>query len=117
MPLASLKDVSLYYEEAGSGFPLVLCHEFGGSLDSWRAQVHFFSRRYRVISFNARGYPPSDVPSDLKPRADIRVRATPPGGKPIEFTTVCRIDTPVEVDYYRNGGILQTVLRRMARTG
>ena len=66
MPLARLKDVSLYYEEAGSGFPLVLCHEFGGSLDSWRAQVHFFTRRYRVISFNMRGYPPSDVPSDPK---------------------------------------------------
>ncbi len=66
MPLARLKDVSLYYEEAGSGFPLVLCHEFGGSLDSWLAQVHFFSRRYRVISYNMRGYPPSDVPSDPK---------------------------------------------------
>ncbi len=58
-----------------------------------------------------------DVPSDLEPRAEIRVRATPPGGRPIEFTTVCRIDTPVEVEYYRNGGILHTVLRRMARAG
>jgi len=58
-----------------------------------------------------------EVPSDLKPRVDIRVRATPSGGRPIEFTTVCRIDTPVEVEYYRNGGILHTVLRRMARTG
>jgi aconitate hydratase len=34
-------------------------------------------------------------------------------GEPITFTTICRIDTPVEVDYYRNGGILQTVLRKM----
>ena len=58
-----------------------------------------------------------EVPSDLEPRAEIRVRATPPGGRPIEFTTVCRIDTPVEVDYYRNGGILHMVLRRMARSG
>ncbi|MHC4615361.1 MAG: aconitate hydratase AcnA [Planctomycetota bacterium] len=56
-----------------------------------------------------------DVPADLKPGLAIRVRAAKPGGKAIEFATTCRIDTPVEVDYYRNGGILHTVLRRMAR--
>jgi hypothetical protein len=33
----------------------------------------------------------------------------------VAFTTICRIDTPVEVDYYRNGGILHTVLRKMAK--
>ncbi|MBM4113156.1 MAG: aconitate hydratase AcnA [Phycisphaerae bacterium] len=55
-----------------------------------------------------------DVPQDLKPKQEIRVRATKPkGGAPTEFLAVCRVDTPVEVDYYRNGGILQTVLRRM----
>lgn len=64
MPVARLQDVSLFYEEAGTGFPLVLCHEFGGSMESWKAQVSFFSRRYRLITYNARGYPPSDVPSD-----------------------------------------------------
>ena len=53
------------------------------------------------------------LPRDLKPKQDIVVRATKPGAAPIEFTTVCRVDTPVEVDYYRNGGILQTVLRKM----
>ncbi|MHC4384721.1 MAG: aconitase family protein, partial [Planctomycetota bacterium] len=58
-----------------------------------------------------------DVPADLKPGQAIRVRAAKPGGKAIEFATTCRIDTPVEVDYYRNGGILHTVLRRMAGTG
>ena len=58
-----------------------------------------------------------DVPVDLRPRAEIRVKAMPTtGGASIEFTTVCRVDTPVEVDYYRNGGILHTVLRRMAAT-
>ena len=55
------------------------------------------------------------VPADLQPRAEIRVTATPTtGGASIEFITRCRIDTPVEVEYYRNGGILHTVLRRMA---
>jgi aconitate hydratase len=59
-----------------------------------------------------------EIPADLKPRQDIKVRATKPaahGGAPVEFTTVCRIDTPVEVEYYRNGGILHTVLKKMAK--
>ena len=42
------------------------------------------------------------------------MRATSPNGLVTEFTAVSRIDTPVEVNYYKNGGILQTVLRRMA---
>jgi pimeloyl-ACP methyl ester carboxylesterase len=54
----------LYYEVAGSGFPLVLIHEFAGDLVSWEPQIRFFSRRYRVIAYNARGYPPSDTPDD-----------------------------------------------------
>ncbi|MPZ48099.1 MAG: alpha/beta fold hydrolase [Dehalococcoidia bacterium] len=64
MPIARLDDIGLAYEEAGSGFPLVWIHEFGGSQESWEQQVHFFARRYRVITYNARGYPPSDVPQD-----------------------------------------------------
>ena len=62
MPMAQLQNgVSLYYEETGQGFPLVFAHELAGSYESWRAQVSYFSRRYRVITYNARGYPPSDV--------------------------------------------------------
>ena len=56
-----------------------------------------------------------DVPTDPKPRQDITVKATNSDGKVTQFTTTCRIDTPVEVDYYRNGGILHTVLRKMAK--
>ncbi len=48
------------------------------------------------------------------PRDDIEVRVERPDGTEFTFTTTCRLDTPVEVDYYRNGGILHTVLRRMA---
>jgi aconitate hydratase len=50
---------------------------------------------------------------DISPRKSIRVRAAKPDGTVTEFDTVARIDSPVEVEYYRNGGILQTVLRRM----
>jgi len=65
MPHATVDDgARIYYEETGSGCPLVWCHEFAGSFESWEPQVRFFSRRYRVIAFNARGYPPSDVPGD-----------------------------------------------------
>jgi aconitate hydratase len=51
----------------------------------------------------------------IKPMQRLQVIATAPDGKRTEFTTVCRIDTPVELEYYRNGGILQTVLRRILR--
>ena len=56
--------VSLYYEETGSGPPIVFCHDFAGDYRSWEPQVRYFSHRFRVITFNARGYPPSDVPTD-----------------------------------------------------
>ena len=62
MPYANSKGVQLYYEEAGRGVPIVFVHEFSGDLRSWEAQMRHFSRRYRCIAFNARGYPPSDVP-------------------------------------------------------
>jgi len=51
------------------------------------------------------------VNDDLKARSNVKVTATKEHGETIEFDTLCRIDTPVEVDYYRNGGILHTVLR------
>ena len=64
MPSARINGVTLDYEETGSGFPLIWCHEFGGDYRSWEPQVRYFSRRYRVITWNYRGYPPSDVPQD-----------------------------------------------------
>jgi pimeloyl-ACP methyl ester carboxylesterase len=64
MPHASVDGIRLYYEEVGEGTPLVFVHEFAGEVESWRPQVQFFARRYRTIAYNARGYPPSDVPDD-----------------------------------------------------
>jgi aconitate hydratase len=55
------------------------------------------------------------IPSDLKPRQHIKVVAKRADGSTAEFQTLCRVDTPVEVEYYRNGGILNTVLRKMMR--
>jgi pimeloyl-ACP methyl ester carboxylesterase len=65
MPFADSKGVQLYYEEAGKGDPVVFVHEFGGDIRSWDPQLSYFSRRYRCIAFNARGYPPSDVPDSV----------------------------------------------------
>ncbi|HJZ43026.1 MAG TPA: alpha/beta hydrolase [Hyphomicrobiaceae bacterium] len=66
MPHLSTDDgVRLYYEEAGSGAPVVFVHEFAGDHRSWEPQVRYFSRRYRCIAFNARGWPPSEVPESV----------------------------------------------------
>ncbi len=68
------------------------------------------------LGLNGREIFDIELPADLQPRQEVKVIARAIEGKKIEFTTLCRIDTPVEVDYYRNGGILHTVLRRMAAT-
>jgi pimeloyl-ACP methyl ester carboxylesterase len=59
-------DANLYVESTGTGTPIVFVHEFAGDCRSWESQVRFFARRFRCITFNARGYPPSDVPDNLE---------------------------------------------------
>jgi pimeloyl-ACP methyl ester carboxylesterase len=66
--------VRLYYEEAGVGHPIVFVHEFAGDYRSYETQMRYFSRRYRCIAFNARGYPPSDVPEDWERYSQERAR-------------------------------------------
>ena len=55
------------------------------------------------------------IDDNVEPSQTIHVTATKPDGQTIEFETTCRLDTPVEIDYYRNGGILHKVLRDMAK--
>ncbi|HEX9395782.1 MAG TPA: alpha/beta hydrolase [Burkholderiales bacterium] len=75
MPMLTTDDgVRLHYEEAGSGTPVVFVHEFAGDHRSWEPQVRHFSRRYRCIAYNARGYPPSDVPEDFERYSQARAR-------------------------------------------
>ncbi len=59
-----------------------------------------------------------DIPVDdsLVPRGELAVRATSPDGRVRELAANVRIDTPVELEYYRNGGILQTVVRRLVKS-
>jgi pimeloyl-ACP methyl ester carboxylesterase len=66
MPYAMTDDgVRLYFEETGSGRPVILVHEFAGDLRSYEPQMRHFGKRYRTIAFNARGFPPSDVPEHV----------------------------------------------------
>jgi len=64
MPHLQSDGARLYYEETGSGHPVVFVHEFGADHREWELQVRYFSREYRCIAYAARGYPPSDVPED-----------------------------------------------------
>ena len=64
MPRVPVNGINIYYESHGEGYPLVWSHEFAGDYRSWEPQVRFFTRRYRVITYSARGYLPSDVPTD-----------------------------------------------------
>src|SRR5258708_20148661 len=75
MPHLSTDDnVKLYYEDGGSGIPVVFVHEFAGDYRSWESQVRYFARCYRCIPYNARGYPPSDVPADDERYSQDRAR-------------------------------------------
>src|SRR5581483_3865882 len=53
------------------------------------------------------------ISGELRPRQPITVRVTGEDGATREFTAIARLDSPIDIRYYRNGGILQTVLRRL----
>jgi pimeloyl-ACP methyl ester carboxylesterase len=62
MPYAEATGARLYFEESGDGYPIIFIHEFASDMRGWEAQLRYFSRGYRCIAYNARGYLPSDVP-------------------------------------------------------
>jgi pimeloyl-ACP methyl ester carboxylesterase len=65
MPFATARDgTRLHYEETGSGMPVIFVHEFAGDHRAWETQMRFFGRYFRCVAFDARGFPPSDVPED-----------------------------------------------------
>jgi pimeloyl-ACP methyl ester carboxylesterase len=75
MPHLTTDDgIKLYYEETGKGIPVVFIHEFAGDFRSYEPQVRHFSKYYRCITYNARGYPPSDVPKDGERYSQERAR-------------------------------------------
>lgn len=73
MPYAMTDDgVRLYFEETGAGHPVIFVHEFAGDLRSYEPQMRHFGKQYHAIAFNARGYPPSDVPEDVSSYSQAR---------------------------------------------
>ena len=75
MPYVTADDgTKLFYEEVGTGIPIVFVHEFAGDHRSWELQMRHFGRRYRCVAYNARGYPPSDVPDDVVCYSQDRAR-------------------------------------------
>ncbi|WP_249781013.1 alpha/beta hydrolase [Bradyrhizobium sp. dw_78] len=64
MPYVDASGAKLYFEEYGEGYPIIFIHELGSDLRQWEDQVRYFSRAYRCVTCNARGYVPSDVPED-----------------------------------------------------
>ena len=67
--------ISLYYEEYGSGEPVLFVHEFGGDYRSWAHQIPVLSRLHRCITFSARGFLPSTVPHDRSSYGQVRATA------------------------------------------
>lgn len=74
MHITTSDGVKLHVEDTGHGAPIVFVHEFAGDCRSYEPQVRFFARRYRCITFNARGYPPSDVPASPDAYSQDRAR-------------------------------------------
>jgi pimeloyl-ACP methyl ester carboxylesterase len=64
MPYVDATGARLYVEESGYGYPIIFVHEFASDIRGWESQARHFSRAYRCIAYNARGYLPSDVPED-----------------------------------------------------
>jgi proline iminopeptidase len=67
MPHAVTTDnARLYFEEAGTGTPIIFLHEFAADHTNWESQMRYFSRGHRCIAYSARGYAPSDVPESAE---------------------------------------------------
>lgn len=73
--------------------------------DSWKSLGITGHESFDIIGLN----------NEIKPGQTVTVKATRPDGSTFEFETILRLDSVVDIDYYRNGGILQTVLREMMK--
>ena len=122
MPYVDADGARLYAEDSGHGNPIIFIHEFASDLRGWEAQLRHFSRGYRCIAYNARGYPPSDVPEDavlqFGPRYPEKVGAivaasVGSGSRPTQQDAWLR-ETSVLARIFINHGMV-AVAERMAR--
>ena len=82
---------------------------------AWASCRWFANKPGKAGPHRRRNHSTSRSPRSIEPRSTIRITATKPDGTTVLFDAKVRIDTPVEMDYYRNGGILQTVLRKLLK--
>ena len=66
MAFIKSNNIDLFYEETGEGNPIIFVHEFAGDYRSSEHQVKFFSGNYKTVTYNARGFPPSQVPNNVE---------------------------------------------------
>jgi len=71
MPYQQIGDLRLYYEQYGSGEPILFIHGLGSSTVDWQPQVEFFSKYYQVITFDLRGHGQSDKPTTTYRMVDL----------------------------------------------
>lgn len=64
MAFVDASGIRLYVEDVGHGYPIVFVHELAADCREWEGQLRYFSRNFRCVAFNARGYKPSDVPME-----------------------------------------------------
>lgn len=65
MPKALVNGINLYYEDHGSGFPVIFTHGYAGTTKSWEGQVAAFSKNYRFITYDMRGHGQTEAPKEL----------------------------------------------------
>ncbi|MFC2006307.1 alpha/beta fold hydrolase, partial [Chloroflexota bacterium] len=65
MPKALINGINMYYEDHGTGFPVILIHGYAGTTKSWDGQVESFSKRYRFVTYDMRGHGQTEAPEDL----------------------------------------------------
>jgi Predicted hydrolases or acyltransferases (alpha/beta hydrolase superfamily) len=73
MDVKTSDGVRLYYEVTGEGHPILFMHEYSGDYRSWESQVRQLSRRYKCVTYSARGFLPSEVPPDVSSYSQARV--------------------------------------------
>ena len=71
MPIVNLDGNRIYYDIQGMGFPLVLIHHLAGNTKSWRNQIPYFSKKFRVITYDLRGHGRSDDPKKAFTMQDL----------------------------------------------
>jgi aconitate hydratase len=121
----TIYDAAMKYKAEGTPLIILAGQEYGtGSSRDWAAKGTYlmgvlpleFPQGESAASLELTGeetFEFEGLDDTLAPRSTVTVRATAPDGKVTAFPVRVRIDTPVELDYYKNGGILQTVLRKL----